>query len=131
MTEDKIYIVPSSINIPSEGLVFNFNDDPNSLTEMFDTDKKLIEWSTIVCQEDEMVEDQESYYRSITKSGNQITYYAYSLKANGDVWWSLYYTWEEGRGLISCGFRKGPGEGYDLTLYDIEEKEPKQVSGSI
>ena len=121
VTEDRIYEVPSSISIPSEGLVFHFNEDISSLPEMFDTDEKLVEWSTIVCQEDEMIEDQESYYQRITKTGNQITYYSNSLKTNGDVYRSLYYTWEEGRGLISCGFRDGVGEGYDFTLYDIEE----------
>lgn len=121
VTEDRIYEVPPSISIPSEGLVFHFNEDISSLPEMFDTDEKLVEWSTIVCQEDEMIEDQESYYQRITKTGNQITYYSNSLKANGDVYRSLYYTWEEGRGLISCGFRDGVGEGYDFTLYDIEE----------
>lgn len=113
VTKDRIYIVtPSDQTYP-----FSLNDDVN----MLDTDEKLVEWSTIVCQEDEIIEDQGSDYRSITKTGNQITYYAYSLRASGDVWWSMYYTWEEGRGLISCGFRHGPGDSYDITLYDIEE----------
>lgn len=121
VTEDKIYIVPSRINIPSEGLEFDFNEDIHSLTEMFDTDEKLVEWSTIVCQEDEMIEDEEWYYRSITKTGDQVTYYAYSLRASGDIHEVCYYTWQEGKGLVSCGYRYGPGEGYDISFYDIEE----------
>lgn len=121
VTEDKIYIVPSRINIPSEGLKFDFNEDVHSLTEMFDTDEKLIEWSTVVCQEDEKIEDEEWYYRSITKTGNQITYYAYSLRASGDVLEVYYYTWQKGKGLVSFGYRYGVGAGYDLMLYDIEE----------
>lgn len=121
VTEDKVYIVSPRIIIPSEGLEFDFNEDIHALTEMFDTDEKLVEWSTIVCQEYEMIEDQEWYYQSITKTGDQVTYYAYSLRASGDILEVCYYTWEEGRGLISCGYRYGPGEGYDISLYDIEE----------
>lgn len=81
----------------------------------------MIGWGSVVCQEDEMTEKQEWVYRSITKEGSQVTYYAYMKKANGDVGWSLYYTWQEGKGLVSCGFRHGPGEGYDLILDEIEE----------
>lgn len=121
VTEDKIYIVPSRINIPSEGLKFDFNEDVHSLTEMFDTEEKLVEWSTVVCQEDEKIEGEEWYYRSITKTGNQVTYYAYSLRASGDVLEVCYYTWQKGKGLVSFGYRYGVGEGYDLMLYDIEE----------
>lgn len=61
-----------------------------------------------------------SVYRSITNAGNQVTYYAYSIKANGDIG-GLYYTWQEGNGLVSGGFRRGVGECYDLTLDEIEE----------
>lgn len=43
VTEDIIYQVPSSIDYPSEGLVYDFYDDIDSLTEMFDTDEKLAE----------------------------------------------------------------------------------------
>lgn len=121
VTEDKIYIVPSRINIPSEDLKFDLNEDICSLTEMFDMDDKLVEWGRVVCQENEMTEDEEWYYRSITKTGNQVTYYAYSLRASGDIHEVYYYTWQEGKGLVSCGYRYGPGEGYDISLYDIEE----------
>lgn len=68
-----------------------------------------------------MIEDTDWYYRSITETGNQITYYFYALRASGDVYWSDYYTWEKGKGLVSCGYRYGVGEGYDFMLYDIEE----------
>lgn len=121
VTKDRIYSVTSTAHLYPEGIVFNLNDDIDILTEIYDTDEKLVEWSTIVCQEQEMIEDQGSDYRSITKTGNQVTYYAYSLKESGDIWWILYYTWQEGNGLVSCGFRQGVGEGYDLTLYEIEE----------
>lgn len=118
VTKDRIYSVTSAAHFPD--IVFNLNNNVDILTEIYDTDEKLVEWGTIVCQEDEMIEDQESVYQSITKAGNQITYYAYSIKANGDIEWVLYYTWQEGHGLVSCGFRRGVGKGYDLTLDEIE-----------
>lgn len=119
VTKDRIYSVTSAANLPD--MVFDLNDNADILTQIYDTDEKLIEWGTIVCQEEEMMEDRESVYRSITKTGNQVTHYAYSIKANGEIGWSMYYTWKEGAGLVSCGFRRGPGEGYDLILDEIEE----------
>lgn len=119
VTKDRIYVVTSAAYLPD--IVFDFEGDDDIVTEIYDTDEKMIGWGTIVCQEDEMTEEQESVYRSITKDGSQVTYYAYMIKANGDIGWSLYYTWQEGNGLVSCGFRHGPGEGYDLILDEIEE----------
>lgn len=112
LVEKTVYIQVDMLQTYEEGSVYKFT---------VDMDEKLVEWGTIVCQEDEMIEDQESVYQSITKAGNQVTYYAYSIKANGDIGWVLYYTWQEGHRLVSCGFRHGVGEGYDLTLDEIEE----------
>lgn len=96
VTADKIYLVSRYVQTePDESAHYYFGGD-ELITEILDTDEKLVDNSMIVCQEEEVegntgtgqysisTNNKENEHYSISKNGNQIFCYYYQLHANGD-----------------------------------------------
>lgn len=122
VTDDKIYRLFSYVYQDDEVLTFYDNDE--LLTEVLDTDEKLINNGQIVCQDEEMKselkEGDSEFHFSILKSENQISYSSCVITPNGEVYYYESFVWEEGKGLIE--FNSGyHAEREPLYLTEISE----------
>lgn len=122
VTDDKIYRLFSYVYQDDEVLTFYDNDE--LLTEVLDTDEKVINNAQIVCQNEEMKrelkEGDSEFHFSILKSENQISYSSCVITPNGEIYYYESFVWEEGKGLIefNSGYR---AEREPLYLSEISE----------
>lgn len=118
--KDKIYRLYSWVY--QDDQILSFYDDDALLVNVLNTDEKLIENGTVVCQREELSVDEEDgegrYRYSIFKKDDQITYYRSDVQPNGERGFYEWFIWKEGRGLIEYGSGY-KAEADFLYLYDI------------
>lgn len=126
VTSDKIYRLYSYTY--QDGETIEFYDNDELLVQYLDTDEKLVENGTIVCQSESTAEliDQNSIY-SITADGNRVTYSRTDVNVNGERGFYEYFVWEEGKGLIEYGSGFGV-EADILYLSQIEAVASTEVA---
>ena len=127
VTPDKIYLISRFVQTEPGGTVRYFFGGDELITEILDTDEKLVNNSLIVCQEEEVEDNtgieqysmstnnKENEHYSISKNGNQIFCYYYQLKVNGDLLYRDKFLWEKGKGLVVYLTGYGVGD-YDIYL---------------
>lgn len=130
VTADKIYLISRYVQAEPDGFDQYFWGGDELITEIFDTDERLVNNSIIVCQEEEIKDNAETgqYFIStnnkenehyfISQNGNQIFCYYYQLKANGDLLYRDKFLWEKGKGLVVYLTGYGVGD-YDIYLDGI------------
>lgn len=122
VTEDKIYRLWSYIFDGDE--LITFYDDDKLLTEILDTDEKLVNNSEVVCQSENVIcelepEEHGMRYR-ITNNGNTIVYGRSDVEASGDPGYCENFVWEKGKGLSEFTSKYGI-ETEILYLTNIRE----------
>ena len=129
VTADKIYRVWTDIVQGDEIIYFCGNDA--LLTDILDTDEKLVENSEIVCQPEDASatpgEGESGLRYELYRSGNQIIYSRSDVQPNGERGFYEWFVWEEGAGLVEygSGFK---AEAEILYLYDIAVEIRQQES---
>lgn len=124
VTEDKIYRLRPYVQLQPNGETYYFYDDDELLTQMLDTDEKVMNNGEIVCQEEETDEE----YSSIKVNGNQITYSRHETKPNGEDGYKEIFVWEKGKGLLEyrVGFGSQPYAVYLGEILEVESAESRQ-----
>lgn len=127
VTPDKIYLISRYVQTEPGGTAHYYFGGDELITEILDTDEKLVNNSLIVCQEEEAEDNtkteqysmstnnKKNEHYSISKNGNQIFCYYYQLKANGDLLYRDKFLWEKGKGLVVYLTGYGVGD-YDIYL---------------
>ena len=132
VTADKIYRVWTDIVQGDEIIYFCGNDA--LLTDILDTDEKLVENSEIVCQPEDASatpgEGESGLRYELYRSGNQIIYSRSDVQPNGERGFYEWFVWEEGAGLVEygSGFK---AEAEILYLYDITMEPQRQESEEV
>lgn len=120
VTADKIYRVWTDV-FQGEAIVAACGDDV-LLTDILDTDEKLVENSEIVCRPEDMSvvprEGESGLRYEIHREGDRIIYSRSDVQPNGERGFYEWFVWEEGAGLVEygSGYRM---EADILYLYDI------------
>ncbi|MGN0280454.1 MAG: hypothetical protein ACI4C4_13970 [Lachnospiraceae bacterium] len=124
VTEDKIYRLRPYVQPQPNGETYYFYDDDELLTQMLNTDEKVMNNGEIVCQEEETDEE----YSSIKVNGNQITYSRHETKPNGEDGYKEIFVWEKGKGLLEyrVGFGSQPYAVYLGEILEVESAESRQ-----
>lgn len=111
--------------LQEDNKVITFRADDERLTEMLDTDEKLINNGYIVCQENETTDDLEAYetgdHFAFQKSENQITFDGWTIQGLHELYYYETLVWEEGKGLVEFTSGFGTEEQEILYLTEIME----------
>lgn len=123
VSNNKIYEVNGFLQ--EDNKVITFMADDERLTEMLDTDEKLIHNSYIVCQDNKTMDELEEYetgeHFAFQKSENQITFSRWIIQGLYELDYYETFVWEEGKGLVE--FKSGYGTDEREILYLTEIME--------
>ena len=124
VTSDKIYRLYSYVY--QDGETIEFYDNDELLVQYLDTDAKLIENGTVVCQPEGTTElnNQEAAY-SISVDGDRVVASRSDEKVNGERGFYERFVWEEGKGLVEYG--SGFGVEADILYLSRIEAVAKPI----
>ena len=119
---DEINLIWPFYQAEPNGKCIYFYDDDELLLQTFDTEEKLESKGSLepVCREENIEEEEASWFCSMKKEKDRVTFYRREKNHSGDEMQKDLFVWEKGKGLVQfeTGFGPGPME---VTITEICE----------